>query len=337
MSITFPDGAVTGEWPDSDSEVEVTSEANAAVLLAIAGTYHSAQYMLAVRTQRLTRDLWSRLRPVDDASLGQWMGAWDSALSSAAAAQNRLTESYVRMSLQSFGVRTPPMVTVQPPGESRIANVEAWLDSDVADLDPNLHDEAEALLRRLRGQQASLNDLARADRLPWLHSPVVKGRTNLSNGMGLDDALAAVEPSLDVVVDAALRTNESDVIGNVGWPRFKNGKAMLAKRLPSAGACGWCRVVATRLYSLESYTRDKAWHADCRCDMVLVTEAEAKRYASVFQSTKGEGGRAGSDEGNYYKAAQAIGLWSGPTERGAFNDIIDQRAKPSPGAEGSQG
>lgn len=330
MSVTFPENTVSG-WPDSDAEVEVTRDPSPALLLAIAGSYHSAQFMLATRTTRLSRDLWAQMRPVDDTGLAQWVTQWDSLLASAAQQQSRLTESYMRMSLRAFGVDQQPLVEVDPPDPGRAANVERWLESDYADLDEGLHDEAEALLARLRGNQATLGDLARADRLPWLHSPVIRGRTGLSQGLDPDLALGAVEPSLDVSVDAALRTQESDVLGNIGWPRFANGKAMMAKRVPSAGACGWCRVVATRLYSLDSMKRDKAWHHACRCDMVLVTEREAKAYTSVLASTTGEGGSYAA-EGNYYKAARAIGLWDGPVERGSYAGVIGDRFDPSAAA-----
>lgn len=312
MTPTFPAGAVD-EWPDSDSEIVAAFDPDPALLLSIATAYHQAQDLLTTRTQWLTRDLWTRMRPVNDASMGEWMQAWDSLLGASSRQQINLTESWSRMSHRAFG--TAPAAVEVKSSKAAEAEVERWLTGDYAKLDADLHDEAEALLARLQNKRATLPDLAQADRLNWLHSPVVKGRTALAGGLDL----AVVEPSLDVTVDAALRTNEHDTIEAIDWPRFKNGKAMLAKRVPTAGACGWCRVVATRLYSLETMERGGAWHAHCRCRFVPATEAEVRAYIDALRTADGL---------DYYAAAAAIGVWEGPTGKGAYSKVINQRSVP---------
>jgi hypothetical protein len=327
VSVLFPEGAWDGGWPDSDAEEVVARDANASVLFAVASAYHVAQHGLVMRTERLTRSMWAEMRPVNDASLSQWMGTWDRVMGTASAQQTRLTESYVRTMLRQFGVSASPVGPVESTAEA-VQNTTRWLDSPIAELDAGLHDEAAAMLARLRGNQATLSDLARADRLPWLHSPVIKVRSGLAAGRNVDAVFDEITANLDISVDAALRSAEANVIGTTRWPRFKNGKAVVAKRVPQAGACGWCRVVATRLYSLDSYKRDAAWHTGCRCGWTLATEAEVTLYAEVLRRSQGEGG-AFQQEGNYYKAAKAIGVWDGPTEAGSFTTLIDDKFNPA--------
>jgi len=310
---------VTVEWPESTSEVVVEEEgASAAVLFGLAVAYQAAQSALMERARAVASNRWFNVLPVTDDDLGGWMSSWDSQLDLASRQQARLTATYVDGSLRGFGAR-PGVAVVEPPAGAVEAVVD-WLDSDYAELDDGLHREAEALLRRLQGGRASVPDLARADRLPWLHSPVVKVRAGLSAGvLPVEQVFESVAGSLDATTDAALRSVEGDVITATRWPRFRNGRTVLAKRLPQAGACGWCRVVATRLYAFESKEGGRQWHNDCRCTWALVTFAEATTYQ---QKLKGSG--------DYYEAARSLGLWVGPGDSGVIGErSFDPNVGPS--------
>ena len=264
------------------------------LLYLAALAYQSASWRIGQSARRATIDMWRRLRPVDDAGLSRWWWQWDRIL--------------------AYGV---PMRRVVPvPEPDLLAEVERGLArAREFGLGDELDRQIEEALRRIGSGQATREDLSRADRLPWMHSPVLDVRTGLSNGLDPDRALSDVEPRLGVLVDTTLRAAEGDLIGSVDWPRFKNGNAMLYKRVPQGGSCGWCRVVATRLYDLESYRRGSSWHAHCRCTMVLLTEAEARLYLDTQRRN-----------GNYYEAAAAIGLWDGPVDDVNYNDVIGQRA-----------
>lgn len=61
-----------------------------------------------------------------------------------------------------------------------------------------------------------------------------------------------------------------------------NGKHIVKQyqRVTQAGACGWCRVVASRLYSYGATLRGEGWHSSCRCTWRQVTPEEAATFQS---------------------------------------------------------
>ncbi len=59
-----------------------------------------------------------------------------------------------------------------------------------------------------------------------------------------------------------------------------NGKKITKQymRVTQAGACGFCRVVASRLYSYGATLRGEGWHHACRCTWREVTPDEASTW-----------------------------------------------------------
>jgi len=298
------------------TEPETTQDGNVVLLFAAAAAYHQASYGLAMAAQQRTNDLMRRMRPVNDSELTHWVNEWDAMQRGVARQQELLTRSWASTSLRNFGATLETHSEVVVP-EGRVEPLTRWLDGGIPDLAPEIAAEAEAVLARIESRSASLADLAHADRIPSLHSPVLDVRNRLALDEPIDLVFGSTSGHTDRILDAALRTNEGDVVSNIRWPRFKDGTAMMAKRIPQAGACGWCRVVATRLYSLASYKRSGAWHSSCRCSWALVTEAEVKAYGSA---------------GGSYAGAKAIGLWDGPTSGVNYNDVIAERATTTPDA-----
>jgi hypothetical protein len=300
-----------------DAEPQVVAQDGAPwVLLGVAVAYHQASYAIAMSIRQRVAELLRKNKPVNDAQLVEWMREFDGMQARASRQQQALTRSWARASLAQFGVRDTPRhaeVVVKP---ERVEPLVRWLSqpSGIPSLDPDLTREAEALLARLDAKTATLEDLARADRIPSLHSPIITTRIGLAEGLDLDTAVEQSVIRAGSIIDANLRTDEAAVIDNIRWPKFKDGTAMLAKRVPNAGACGWCKIVATRLYSLAAYKRGGQWHDHCRCTFALVTEAEATAYR------KANGGYAG---------AKAIGLWDGPTSGVDYQAFI--RDNPATG------
>jgi hypothetical protein len=260
-------------------------------------------------------ELLRKNKPVNDAQLLEWTREFDSLQARASRQQQQLTRSWARASLAQFGVEPTRHAEVVVAPE-RVEPLVRWLakqahEGSTPGLDPDLTREAQALLTRLESKTATLEDLAHADRIPSLHGPVITIRTSLADGLDLDTAVEQSVTRAGAILDANLRSDEAAVIDNIRWPTFKDGTAMMAKRVPNAGACGWCKVVATRLYSLAAYKRGGAWHDHCRCTFALVTEAEAKAYREGMGSTA-----------NYYAAAARIGLWDGPTSGVNYQDYI---------------
>jgi hypothetical protein len=304
-----------------ETPVQVVAQDGAPwVLLGVAVAYHQASYAIAMSIRQRVAELLRKNKPVNDAQLVEWMRDFDGMQARASRQQQALTRSWARASLAQFGVRDTPRhaeIVVKP---ERVEPLVRWLSqpSGIPSLDPDLTREAEALLARLDAKTATLEDLARADRIPSLHSPIVTTRIGLAEGLDLDTAVEQSVTRAGSIIDANLRTDEAAVIDNIRWPTFKDGTAMMAKRVPNAGACGWCKIVATRLYSLAAYKRGGAWHDHCRCTFALVTEAEAKAYR-----------KAQGDTANYYAGAKAIGMWDGPTSGVDYQAFI--RDNPATG------
>ena len=64
----------------------------------------------------------------------------------------------------------------------------------------------------------------------------------------------------------------------------RRGRDVKYKRIPQAGACGWCRVVADRLYSVKAKEASPlgAWHTYCRCTWRQVTAQEAAAFTPRY-------------------------------------------------------
>lgn len=312
---------LVGAWDAAAAPVELEAPGESAWLLwRMSMAYHAARFALVQQTRRGSVDLWLRERPVDDAGMRRWTGRWDSFLDVQERQMQRIAGAYARASMRAGGYPEPQPQPVSLPSQQE-QRVRDWLASPPQGLDPDVGRQVEDALARLKRLEGDIADLARLDRAPWLHSPVVEVRTSLSQGAPLQRAVQDAAASVAGKAESGVRQVERDTVGGLDWPRFKNGQAMLYKRVPQSGACGWCRVVATRLYSLASFKQGAQWHTSCHCTWSPVPASEAAKYAEVF---KGSGG-------NYYKAAAAVGLWSGSTEAGAYSAVVGERAaKRSP-------
>lgn len=278
MTATLPEAgpAVDGLPVGTGDPVANDSAVPELTLAALAAAYASAQWRIRRNTQAAARDVWLRSRPVTDADLEAWMVAYDRILSGAAAQQAQLTAAYSRAQLARFGVDRRPPLTVTPTAE-QVAKATTWLQSEWARV-PALRVSVSQVLDAAAAGPITVSQAALIDRVDWLHSPVLKQRWHLSEGVDFDVALEDVVSPVEDLADTMLREVERLSMADAGWPSFKNGTAMLYKRVPQAGACGWCRAVATRLYSVESFRKGSQWHARCHCTWRKVTFAEAKGW-----------------------------------------------------------
>lgn len=287
------------------------------LMFLLASAYHSAQSALAVSAERASRDLWMMMRPVDDVSMAAWMGEWNTLLASSAELQQHLTEGYAGQVLRQYGVRTE--LEVAPVSiEAEVAAMERWLDKEVSALVPTIRAEVEA---SAEVQAVKVAQAAQADRAAWLHSPVIEARGRLAAGEDVETTMAVEESRVASLTDFHLREVEALTADSIRWPRFKDGTAMLYMRVPTAGACGWCRIVSTRLYSLASYRDGAKWHRGCRCTWRAITSSEAETYHDARKGGK-----------NYYESAKAIGMWSGPTDVN-YQTVVGQRFDPKTAAK----
>lgn len=322
-------------------EVEQAAESvDPALLLLAAVAYQGAQSRLQIASEGAARDLLLRLRPVTNADMADWMDAWDRLLAAQQRQQGLLTLAYVRSSLQMFGVSLPSTVSV-PATDPLWGDLVRYRGSRAyGSASPELRQKVDDAVERVQDDVPTLDDAHLADRVNNLHAPVVKVRVGLSEGKALDEVLDEVADHVEAVTFNASRGAERTVAGHVNWPTFQNGTAMLYRRVLQPGACGWCVLVSTRLYALDSFKRSRsisraaqgeahsaAWHRGCRCTWQLVTLDQAQTYASGL-------GKSGSD---YFSAARAAGLWEGPAPANYAKYIAEKRFDPVAAAAGATG
>jgi hypothetical protein len=270
----------------------------APTLIALASAYQLAQYRVSRNAERAAQALWLAQRPLTDSELSAWMSSWNGLLAGHSATQANITTAYMRTALSQFGAVAPTALT---PPTADASSATEWLDSTGRLASPALRAQVAAARDAMEAGEASIAQAALLDRTPLLASPVVKQRWHVSQGETFDTGLQTTSSFVRDSTYTSGRVAEQLVMGARNWPAFKNGVAMLYKRIPQATACGWCILVSTRLYSLASFKASAEWHAHCHCSWAPVTLPEAQAYASGL-----------AEGGDYYAAAARIGLWSGP-------------------------
>lgn len=312
MTVTWPDGVTNTLVEGSGEPLAEVTGASAATLLGLAAAYQTAQYRITTAAEDASLRLWRQQRPITDADMSGWMLSWNSLLAGYAAQQAALTRAYANASLSRFGTQLPGVSRIEP----FATNVEDWLRSEQGLVAPaSLRDTARRAADAVESGSGTVQDAALVDRLTFLHSPVIKTRWRISEGMAFADAVEEVTGFVSGQAYNAGRVAESMMMDAANWPTFKNGTAMLYKRVPQAGACGWCLLVATRLWSLEAKKRaeKKPFHALCRCTWAPITFDEATAYSRELSKT-----------GDYYSAASRIGAWQGPIPK-SYKTVEAQR------------
>jgi hypothetical protein len=311
VTVTLPDAPFT--WA-SGSGQRVEVDADPAVLLALAVAYHTAQYRLASTSESAARDLFLRLRPINNADMGEWMAAWNRLLGAQQKQQSQLTAAYIRSTLGQYGIALEQKALVD---DVALGDLESMMGGKEFRLAPApLRADIMDAARRLGKGLGTVDDRLLADRALNLASPVIKVRTGTSVGMSLDEALDSVLPEVEDMTFNANRAAERLAMEATRWPTFKNGKAMLYRRIVTPGACGWCITVATRLYPAESGKGSATWHRGCRCTWQLVTFDHAKTYLDTLRK----------NEGDYFAAAESVGMWRGDAPASTAEFIRATRA-----------
>lgn len=318
MSVTLPEFAWT-----RDRAPRIEQDAEPAVLLSLALAYHTAQYGMSFASESAARDLFLRMRPINDADMREWMAAWETLLAAQMRQQAYLTSAYIANTLQRFGIE---LVESIDRDLAALADLEQMMESRVYALAPSgLRAEIRDAARRLGAGGARLDDLLLADRVQSLASPVVKVRTATAGGATLDEAVRSVVPDVEGMTFDFGRSAERIAMRAAQWPAFKNGQAMLYRRVITPGACGWCAIVATRLYAARSAKGSAVWHRGCRCTWQLVSEADATAYAKKLKDS----------DGDYFAAAREAGLWTGDAPASSAEFIRTRRA--TDGSTGGNG
>ena len=143
-----------------------------------------------------------------------------------------------------------------------------------------------------------------------LEAPPKRMNRLLADGLDYADALDTTSGYVRRLTTTTARTAEqaaraqrADAVANAlpadyDSRRSRGRKVLNYRRVPDARACGWCRVVADRLYSEEGVSG--RWHAFCRCTWRLAVGGDAA----------------------------TLGQYS----RGRWEGVIDQRAGKNPAA-----
>ena len=318
---------LAGHAPDTrvDHDVVVPTLA----LVALAAAYHAMTTRASEAAERAAMDLWFRIRPVTDSDMDGWIRAWDRILAAHQRTQRGLTESYLRQQLRLFGMQVPPTTTL--PASSRLADdLQRWANGPYAPQD--MRDKANDALSRMRAGEGTAADEDFADRALNLHSPVIKHREALGASPA-EQAARQIAANVTSQTFNAGRAAERRAMDRA-FPRFKNGQQMRYVRVPQAGACGWCQIVSTRVYSFDSFQAGAQWHANCRCTWRALSPDEANLYTKTYGETK-----------DYYAAATALtnqtpapyrAGWAGP-DPGDYTAYIKNNRAVTEAATGAQG
>lgn len=138
---------------------------------------------------------------------------------------------------------------------------------------------------------AVVEDLLIAPDTPWIGSPISRMRAVLADGQETVETAADAARLTATARDAAgryagqlmhneVRATERQAAVRSANLHWETGEPLRWKRIPEPGACGWCRVVADRLYSAD-FAGD--WHTDCHCDWRMVTAAESNGWKPEYR------------------------------------------------------
>ena len=313
MSVTFPLDAVEAPYL-SDSDVEARQDTSIVFLTALMWTHSSVWTATQEAAEAGVAATFDTLNPLNDYEMVEWTRTYDRMLEQHQRNMLRITDDYARATSRLFGVDSEDVGFDYEFDDSDDVWDELFdfsLGDDFGKLAPDVQRAIDGIEERFGQDAATWADEAYASRTPRLAHPVIEKRTALSQGASVAEANERARNAARAEAYREGRRMEELAMRNRRWPRYQNGQAMLYRRQPEAGACGWCQIVSTRLYSMETFQRGASWHNNCRCDFRAVTEAEAVSYGNVLS----KGGRS-----RYWNAAQALDMWSGepPTNYAQF-------------------
>jgi hypothetical protein len=120
--------------------------------------------------------------------------------------------------------------------------------------------------------------LVRTD-TPWLRSPMLRERRLVAVGLPPSEARQRAAGYAGDLMTAEARVTERAAATATYRQHWDTRAPLKYRRILEGGACGWCRVVADRLYSADDSGK---WHAHCRCTWRLITPAEAEAHEPKF-------------------------------------------------------
>lgn len=242
----------------------------------LASAYQQSVSRIAIASEMAAIDSWyahdSYVSDDDD----DWSAAFWVIVLGAATAISALTREYV----QNIGAYTGIMASLPSPDLS-------WLENDFENyyISPAVH------ARWLVGDGMDRTTAIRmsADRVAKLTSAVTRETELRAFEQMVRSQVFQVswEYELDDRNPVPLfpaTMEEADALAARSEHRVKRTKDPKFKRVPQVDACGWCRVVADRIYSLEAKERSPlgAWHNFCRCTWRKVTSAEAASFTPQY-------------------------------------------------------
>lgn len=242
----------------------------AAILDEYAARYQQAYSSLAIAAEAAAVDAWLASNTLND---DDWLPFyWVIVLGSASQAAD-LAAAYTDAQLDVLTAWRPPSVPVADLG---------WLEPDFAAWGATPTAHARWLVSE--GMTADQAIVETADKVSRQMTSVLRAAENNAIDQILNEAdeflvwdeVAAPD---DVVFDGrSLEAFMQDAAAQGYRTTKRTRQAMAWRRIPQGGACGWCRVVADRLYTDASARAGRAWHNYCRCTWRLVTPDESREW-----------------------------------------------------------
>lgn len=252
------------------------------VLDDLAATYQQGVSDIQIAAELAAIDAWFSFDSFDGSREAAWDSIFWPLILSSGTATAELTRAYLETQSAYVGVMLPlPQV-----------DIEGWLAEDYKS---------------------------------WSTSPLIRARWLISLGENVDDAFNDAAERASKLVSNSIRQAEQEtfrqMVDSIEWelsweydderpdaPIFPGSEPELYaaiateeaegrplspsktqfKRITQAGACGFCRVVADKLYSPKAQQNRPtgSWHGYCRCTWRRVTPTEAQRFAPRYDESR---------------------------------------------------
>lgn len=245
------------------------------VMDQMAAAYQQALSRLSIAAEMAVEDAWFSHDSFDSDDDEEWEAAFWAVVGTVGAATAALTREYV----QVMGAYVGIMATLPSPDLD-------WLTEDFAswDLSPAIMarwrssegDDSREAIRVAGGRANKLTTavLRRAEQETF-EQMLGSFPFEFSWEYEIDDTPNV--PVFPATVEEADRiaTTRTDV-KRTSRPKYR--------RMTQADACGWCRVVADRVYTARAFERNPLgqWHTYCRCTWRRITDSEARAFSPQY-------------------------------------------------------
>lgn len=110
----------------------------------------------------------------------------------------------------------------------------------------------------------------------WLHSPALRWRAKLAQGFAPEQAAEVASGYARQLAEVQVRNAERKAADTSFVKHGGDANGVRFLRVPQSGACGFCRVTASKSFSRRAWLNDSGgWHGNCRCGWTMANDPRA--------------------------------------------------------------